>query len=158
MGVGVVETTGNSYSLIYYDVLKLSSKTPLCERLGAIYKFIKKTIIDHNVEVVSIEDVFTAISPRSALKLGQGKGAAVAAAIEAGVKVFEYSPREIKKAISCYGAADKSQVARMVGMLLGVKDISSFDATDALAASICHINTIPIRKNMEKVCRDDRKA
>lgn len=145
MGVGVIENTNNSYKLIYYDVLKLSSKEALCERLGKIYKFVKKTIIDHKVDAVSIEDVFMAINPRSALKLGQGKGAAIAAAIEAGVKVFEYSPREIKKAISCYGAADKAQVSRMVGMLLGVKDITPYDASDALAASICHINTIPIR-------------
>jgi crossover junction endodeoxyribonuclease RuvC len=156
MGVGVIESNGNSYRLIYYDVLKLSSKTPLCDRLGKIYKFIKKTISDYDVEAVSIEDVFTSINPRSALKLGQGKGAAVAAAIEAGVKVFEYSPREIKKAISCYGAADKSQVAKMVGILLGVKDITPFDATDALATSICHINTVPIRKNMEGL--NDRKT
>lgn len=150
MGVGIVETSGNSYKLIHYDVLKMSSSEPLCSRLGKIFNCIKQKISEYKVDAVSIEDIFTAVNARSALKLGQGRGAAITAAVEMGVPVFEYAPREIKKAVSCYGAAGKDQIAHMVGVLVGVRDIKSFDATDAIAISICHLNTVPVR-NM--VCR-----
>jgi crossover junction endodeoxyribonuclease RuvC len=66
--------------------------------------------------------------------------------MDSGKEVFEYTPREIKKAISNYGAADKAQVAYMTGILLGVKDIKPYDAADALAISICHLNTVPMRR------------
>jgi crossover junction endodeoxyribonuclease RuvC len=143
MGVGVVETAPSSYKLIYYDVLRLSSSESLSIRIGKIFDYIKNVIEEYKVDAVSIEDVFTSINPRSALKLGQGRGAAIAAAKYHGLDVYEYSAREVKKAISSYGAAGKDQVAKMVGLLLGVKDIKPYDATDALAISICHINTVP---------------
>jgi len=146
MGIGVVDDTGGRYKLVHYDVLKLSSSENICIRLGKIFKFVKEQINEHKVDVVAIEDVFMSVNARSALKLGQGRGAAIAAAMDAGREVFEYTPREIKKAISSYGAADKTQVAFMIGILLGVKDIKSNDATDALAISICHLNTVPMRQ------------
>ncbi len=146
VGVGIVETSSNSYKLIHYDVLKLSSSEAMCLRLGKIYKYIKSKILEYNVDAVAIEDVFVAVNPRSALKLGQGRGAAIAAAVERGVSVFEYTPSQIKKAVSCSGSADKEQVSKMVGILLGVRDIKPHDASDAVAVSICHLNTLPSRR------------
>lgn len=151
MGVGIVETSGNSYKLIHYDVLKMSSSEPLCSRLGKIFNCIKQKISEYKVDAVSIEDIFTAINARSALTLGQGRGAAITAAVEMGIPVFEYAPREIKKSVSCYGAAGKEQVSQMVGLLVGVRDIKSFDATDAIAVSICHLNTVPLRNMVSRV-------
>jgi len=150
MGVGVVDDSGGRYKLVHYDVLKLSSSENLCSRLGKIFKFVQEKIEEHKVDVVAIEDVFMSINARSALKLGQGRGAAIAAAIDAGKEVFEYTPREIKKSISTYGAADKAQVAYMTGLLLGVRDIKSYDAADALAVSICHLNTVPMRRSVAR--------
>ena len=146
LGVGIVESNGNSYRLVHYDVLKLSSNQDMCERLGKIYNYIKEKIAQYNVDAVSIEDVFISINPRSALKLGQGRGAAIAAAVEMGVAVFEYTPSQIKKAVSCNGSASKDQVSNMVGILVGVKDIKPYDASDAVAVSICHLNTVPARR------------
>jgi len=151
MGIGVVDDSGGRYKLVHYDVLKMSSSENICVRLGKIFKFVKEQIKEHNVDAVAIEDVFMSVNARSALKLGQGRGAAIAAAIDAGKDVFEYTPREIKKAISSFGGADKSQVAYMIGILLGVKDIKSNDATDALAISICHLNTVPMRQREARV-------
>jgi crossover junction endodeoxyribonuclease RuvC len=145
MGVGIVETSGNKYNLIHYDVLRLSSSEALCLRLGKIFTFVKQKISEYKIEAVSIEDVYTSVNARSALKLGQGRGAAIAAAVEMGIEVFEYSPSQIKKSVSCYGAAGKEQVSNMVGILVGVKNIKPFDATDAIAVSICHLNTVPLR-------------
>ncbi|MFH1223947.1 MAG: crossover junction endodeoxyribonuclease RuvC [Pseudomonadota bacterium] len=151
MGISVVESNGNNYKLIHYDVLKMSSSENMCSRLGKIFSHVKKSIKDHKVEAVCIEDVFVSINSRSALKLGQGRGAAIAAAVDSGLEVFEYTPREIKKSVSCYGAASKDQVAHMVGMLVGVKNIKPFDATDAIAVSICHINTMPLRARIKRM-------
>ncbi len=145
MGVGIVETQGSSYKLIHYGVLKFSSSEAMSLRLGKIFNFVQKTIQEFNVDAVSIEDVFFSVNAKSALKLGQGRGVAIAAAVTLGVEVFEYTPREIKKAVSCYGGATKEQVSQMVGFLVGVKDIKPYDAADAIAISICHLNTIPLR-------------
>jgi len=146
MGLGIVESkNSNCYALIAYDVLKMTSDEPLCDRLGKIFKCVKEYIIKYNVDVVAIEDVFVAQNARSALKLGQGRGAAICAAVELGRPVFEYTPREVKQAVSSFGGADKDQVTRMVEILLGVKNIKPHDAADALAISICHMNTVPLR-------------
>ena len=146
MGVGIVETQGSSYKLIHYDVLKLSSSEAMSLRLGKIFSFVQKTIKDYNVDAVSIEDVFFSVNAKSALKLGQGRGAAITAAVNLGLEVHEYTPKEIKKAVSCYGGAGKEQVAQMVGFLTGVKNIMPYDAADAIAISICHLNTVPFRR------------
>ena len=150
MGIGIVETHGSSYKLIHYGVLKLSSSEPMTERLGKIFTFVQETIREFKVDSVSIEDVFVSVNARSALKLGQGRGAAITAAVNLGLEVFEYTPREIKKAVSCYGGAGKEQVAQMVGFLVGVKDIRPYDAADAVAISICHLNTLPLRNVMSR--------
>lgn len=146
MGVGIVEEVSGKYKLVHCDLLKLSSSENICSRLGKIFSFVQEKIKQYNIEVVAIEDVFVSVNPRSALKLGQGRGAAITASIDAGCMVFEYTPREIKKAISCYGGADKAQVAYMTGVLLGVRDIKPSDVADALAISICHLNTVPSRE------------
>jgi crossover junction endodeoxyribonuclease RuvC len=148
MGLGIVESRDGRYNLVHYDVLKMCSKDGVCQRLGEIFAKVKETIAAHNIEAVAIEDVFVSVNPRSALKLGQARGAAIAAAIDAGLEVFEYTPRQVKMSISSFGGADKSQVTRMVEILLGVKGIKPYDAADALAISICHINTIPLRKSL----------
>ena len=114
MGLGVVANDSNKYRLVNYGVLKLSSKEDMCIRLGKIFKCVKNYIKEYNIDVVAIEDVFVSVNPRSALKLGQGRGAAIAAAMDMGVDVFEYTPREIKRAVSTSGAADKEQVTKMV--------------------------------------------
>lgn len=150
MGVGVVEAQGSSYKLIHYDVLKLSSSESMSLRLGKIFNFVQKVIQDFKVDAVSVEDVFFSVNARSALKLGQGRGAAITAAVNSGVEVFEYTPREIKKSVSCYGGAGKEQVSHMVRLLVGVKDIKSHDATDAIAVSICHINRRPFYDSCPK--------
>ena len=77
-------------------------------------------------------------SPRSALKLGQARGAAVVAALSAGLSIFNYSPRLVKQSVAGYGQADKGQVRYMVRVLLGLNAEPSSDAADALALAICH--------------------
>ena len=88
---------------------------------------------------MAVEKVFVAKNPKSALTLGEARGVILLAAAEAGIEVFEYSAREVKGSVVGAGGAHKSQVAAMVGKLLGMKrDPETEDETDALAVAFCH--------------------
>jgi crossover junction endodeoxyribonuclease RuvC len=149
MGLGVVEGFANKYRLIDYGVLKLSSKEYIPDRLGEIFQCVKSYIINYNIDVVAVEDVFVSNNAKSALKLGQGRGAAIASAIELKKPVYEYTPTQVKKAVSSYGSANKQQVKAMVEIILGVKNIKPLDASDALAVCVCHLNSF---KGLSYVC------
>jgi crossover junction endodeoxyribonuclease RuvC len=89
--------------------------------------------------MVAIEDVFHARNARSALVLGQARGVALLAAAQAGARVRSFPPAVIKQAVTGTGRAEKEQVGRMVGVLLGITPTGRLDASDALAAAICGV-------------------
>ena len=98
-------------------------------------------IIGHyRPEEMAIEDLFYAKNIQSSLKLGHARGAALIAAVQCDIPIFEYTPLEIKKSVVGYGRADKEQVRSMVQMMLRIRGELPLDASDALAAAICHIN------------------
>ena len=98
-------------------------------------------IRQHAPSEVAIEEVFLASNPASALKLGQARGAAIAAAVAHGLPVSEYAARRVKQAVVGTGRAGKEQVQHMVRVLLTLPGTPSADAADALAIAICHVNT-----------------
>jgi crossover junction endodeoxyribonuclease RuvC len=110
-------------------------------RLLEISRRLEEVIERLTPQACAIEDTFYAVNVKSALKLGQARGAVLVAAARAGVEIFEYSPLEIKSALVGYGRAEKQQVQAMVRALLGMNDPPEpLDASDALAVAICHIN------------------
>ncbi|MDX1625121.1 MAG: crossover junction endodeoxyribonuclease RuvC [Wenzhouxiangellaceae bacterium] len=111
------------------------------ERLAAIYRGVQRLVEAHGPEVMAIETVFVSRNPSSAIKLGQARGAAICAAVTAGLEVVEYSPSQIKQAVVGKGAADKRQVQHMVRALLKSDSRFGADAADALAAALCHLHT-----------------
>lgn len=110
----------------------------LPERIGAIFRALSAVVAEHAPEEVAVEAVFVHRNPDSALKLGQARGAALCAALGAGLPVAEYNPREVKRALVGNGAAAKVQVQHMVRVLLGLREGLEPDAADALAVAICH--------------------
>ena len=92
----------------------------------------------HRPEVAAVEDIFIDRNPRSALKLGHARGAAVVAALHSGLAIADYTPRLVKQTVAGYGQAEKSQVQTMVRSLLALDAPPSKDAADALAVAICH--------------------
>ncbi len=90
---------------------------------------------------MAIENVFFAKNVKSALSLGQARGAAILAAVNAGLPVFEYSALQIKQAVAGYGKAGKEQMVKMIQYLFKLKEPPNSNAADALAAAICHLNT-----------------
>lgn len=141
-GYGIVAETGQTLSAVDWGVIRISGKLPIGDRLKTIYDGIVRLIVKHRPDTVSVEDVFFAQNVKSALRLGQARAAAILAAANQGVPVAEYSPLAIKQAVVGYGRADKDQVKSMVKVLLGLKEEPErADASDALAAAICHIHT-----------------
>lgn len=112
------------------------------ERLGEIHAGIVALIDDHSPDAAAVEQVFLARNARSALLLGQARGAALAALASHGVPVCEYAARRVKQAVTGTGGASKEQIQHMVRALLKLPSAPASDAADALAIAICHINTL----------------
>jgi len=123
------------------------------ERLACLFAGLSDVITTHQPECVAMEDVFMARNASSALKLGQARGALIAACAHAGLKVTPYSPTKVKQAVTGFGRAEKGQVQHMIQLLLKPPSPLQEDSADALAVAICHANhvRIPASKLAEQV-------
>ena len=139
-GYGVIESERGELRFISCGVIKTNLEYPFSHRLNEIFEGINEVIQLHDPAVSAVEDVFMAKNAQSALKLGQARGAAVVAAMQNGLQVYDYSPKKVKQAVAGYGQAEKVQVQNMVKVILGLSALPSSDAADALAVAICHAN------------------
>ncbi|BAP13627.1 MAG: crossover junction endodeoxyribonuclease RuvC [Alcanivorax borkumensis] len=136
-GYGVVDVVGNRSRAVAFGTITTSHKE-IPPRLGEIFAGIDQVVKEYGPAEVSIEKVFMARNADSALKLGQARGAAIAAVMQACVPVFEYSARQVKQAVVGKGGAEKNQVGEMVKYLLKLDQRPQEDAADALAIALCH--------------------
>ena len=139
-GFGVIRQTGSKAEYISSGVIRIP-ETALPERLKVIFDSISEIIAQHHPEEMAIENVFMAKSAGSALKLGQARGAAIVAAVNGNLPVFEYEARKVKQSVVGTGAATKIQVQHMVKTLLSLPGEPQEDAADALAVALCHAHT-----------------
>lgn len=139
-GYGIILVRGDQSALVEAGVINAGTGD-FPGRLGAIYSGLCEVISAHAPDEVAVETVFVAHNAGSALKLGQARGAAICAAISAGLPVSEYAPRAVKQATVGRGGADKSQVQHMVRVLLSLQETLAEDAADALAVALCHQHT-----------------
>ncbi len=137
-GFGVIEVNGANAQYISSGVIQAGSG-PFAERLHNIYQAIVEVITQHGIMEAAIEEVFLNRNAQSALKLGQGRGAAMCACAGAGLAVSEYTPRAVKQALVGRGGAEKDQVGYMVRAILGLKGDIKEDAADALAVALTHV-------------------
>jgi crossover junction endodeoxyribonuclease RuvC len=138
-GYGCVETDGTRHTLVTCGSIAAPANSGFAEKLHAIHETLTLMLRETSPDCVSIENLFHARNVRSALQLGHARGVAMLAAVQAGVPIVEYTPAEIKLAVVGYGRADKIQVQQMVKLLLGLSAAPKpFDASDALAAALCH--------------------
>ena len=139
MGHGLIEVKNNGIRLIDMGVLKLSSKDDTYERLHKIHEHVVALIKKHKPDSFAIEAPFFGKNVQSMLKLGRAQGVSIAAAMQSGLDITEYSPKKVKQSITGNGNAGKEQVMRMLQQILGFTETPSyFDATDALAVAVCH--------------------
>ena len=142
MGVGVVNVDRDALSLVDANVLKVRRGIARPERLHQLYSELLKYIALYEPDEVAIEEPFVARNVQSAIAVGQAQAVAMIAAAAAGLNVASYAPREVKLAVTGFGHSSKEQVQEMVFLTLGVVDLPMpLDASDALAVSICHINS-----------------
>jgi crossover junction endodeoxyribonuclease RuvC len=140
MGYGIIQIEGNRYTHIASGVVNTGKDTPE-EKLQTIYRELRQILSQHTPTHAAIERVFVQRNVRSALVLGQARGAALVALAEYGLAVSEFTARQVKKAVVGYGNADKHQVQHMVRCLLNLQHTPTIDAADALAIALCHANT-----------------
>ena len=147
-GYGVVELTARGPVYVASGCIR-PARGAFIDRLGEIYHGVASLIVEYAPDQVAIEEVFLASNPSSALKLGQARGAAIAAAVGAGLPVSEYAARTAKLAVVGTGRASKAQVQHMVRVLLKLPGSPAADAADALAIAICHVNTARLKPSRD---------
>lgn len=137
-GWGLVRQNGASLEAVAAGRLSLRTKEPMCSRLAGLAAELDALLDAYQPDAAVLESLFHGINPRSLIVLAQARGALLAVLGRRRIAAAEYSPAEIKGAVTGNGRADKTQVARMVKLLLGLDDERrAADVTDALAAAIC---------------------
>ena len=149
-GFGIVEDADGRLVPIAYGIIKPTARLPLHLKLAEIKTELEELIRTYTPAEAAVENPFYAQNMKTALLLGQVRGAVLVAVADTGCGLAEYSALEIKKAVTGYGQADKEQVLTMVRSLLGLDDDAiPLDASDALATAICHLNTRLVQIRVE---------
>ena len=140
-GFGIVEEIKGNLNAVHWNSVRSTNKDTFPKRLKRIYNELIIAMEKFSPDIVAVEDLFYATNVKTVIKLGQTRGVALLAAVNSDLQVAEYSPLQIKQSVVGYGRADKNQVQNMVTTLLRLKEKPDpFDASDALAAAICHIH------------------
>jgi crossover junction endodeoxyribonuclease RuvC len=145
VGYAVVAAKGSALSMIVCDVITTPAGMPLAQRLQLIYQGLGEVIAAYQPTEAAMEELFFAKNARTALTVGHARGVALLALANGGLSVGEYTPKQVKQAVTGYGGADKMQVGEMVRILLHLHQVPRpDDAADAAAVAICHLNTMPL--------------
>lgn len=139
MGFGIIKITGSKMEMLGMGVLDMSALDDHPSKLRRIFERTLGLVDEFTPDELAIEAPFFGKNVQSMLKLGRAQGVAMAAGLYRDIPIFEYSPRKIKQSITGNGNASKEQVAAMISNLLKIKDLpKNLDATDGLAAAVCH--------------------
>ncbi|GFO56012.1 crossover junction endodeoxyribonuclease RuvC [Geomonas sp. Red276] len=140
-GYGLVTKQGNRIIHVDNGAIFTKASADFPQRLEQIYSGLAAVIAQYRPDAVAVENVFLAKNAMSALKLGQARGAAIVAAVNMGLPVFEYTAMQVKLAVVGSGRAEKVQVQQMIKALLNLPEVAQEDASDALAVAICHAHS-----------------
>lgn len=144
-GYGVVREDDGQLGLVAYGVVTTPAGQPLPLRLQTIYRELRELVETYRPAAGAVEKLFFSRNVRTAMSVGQARGVALLALMDSGLLPGEYTPLEIKQAVTGYGGADKLQVQEMVRALLELPEIPRpDDAADALAVAICHLHAMRI--------------
>ena len=142
MGWGVLDLKGNRYSVVDYGSITTDAKTDMPLRLQHLYTELNSIITEYQPEEAAVEELYFTNNAKTVIFVGQARGIALLACVNNGLKVSEYTPLQIKQALTGYGKADKKQVQAMVKTILNLEEVPKPDDTaDAVAAAICHGNS-----------------
>ncbi len=150
-GYGIVNHNGNRLVHVDNGAIHTDCHKDFPLRLQKIYRSLTEIIEQYRPEAVAVENIFFATNAQSALKLGQARGAAIVAGVNAGLPVFEYTALQVKQAVVGHGRASKDQVQKMLKVLLNLPEVAQEDASDALAVAICHAHSSGINALRSKL-------
>jgi crossover junction endodeoxyribonuclease RuvC len=151
VGFGVVETDGKTCRMLGFGALARTVRggNAFPQRLCAIHALVADLVAKFSPDAVAIESVFTALNMKTALRLAEVRGVVMLAAVQAGLPVVSYAPREVKASVAGYGHASKEQMQQMVRATLHLRETPRpSDAADALAVALCHIYSIRARARL----------
>ena len=140
-GYAVVTEDGGGLTLNAIGVIRTPANTPLPSRLQTIHAELRAIIEEHKPDAAGVEELFFSRNARTAMSVGHARGVVLLALVNAGLPIGEYTPMQVKQAVTGYGNADKHQVQEMVRMLLNLPEIPRpDDAADAAAVAICYLH------------------
>lgn len=143
VGFGVVDKNGNRYSTVEYGAITTPAHTPLENRLKTIYDEMTLLFANFRPDAMSVEELFFNSNAKTAIAVGQARGVIILSAVENGVSIYEYTPLQVKQALTGYGRASKMQIQQMMRTMLGLSEIPKpDDVADALAIAVCHGNSV----------------
>lgn len=138
-GYSVVEGDHRQARVITYDVVRIPQRLPQSAALAAVRTHVANLIATHEPDEVAVEGIIYVQSHRTAISMGAARAAALIAAADAALPIYEYAPSKVKQAVVGNGRADKAQVAFMIRALLGLAETPPHDAADALAVALAHL-------------------
>ena len=144
-GYGLVTDQGAGTVAVAHGVITTPSDLPLPDRLVLLQRALRGVIDQYRPDHAAVEELFFNKNVRTALSVGHARGVILLTLAQAGVRIFEYTPLEVKQAVTGSGRADKRQMQQMVTLLLGLDHIPKpDDAADALAIAVCHLHSAGI--------------
>ncbi|MFH1639846.1 MAG: crossover junction endodeoxyribonuclease RuvC [Chloroflexota bacterium] len=151
MGYGVIESRDDEITLVDYGAFKCSPRTPTEKRLGFLYARLLEIINRHKPDMVAVEEPFVSENVKSALAIGRAQAIAILAAVNNDVPISRYTPAEVKRQITNYGASSKEQIQEMIKLTLGLSQVPQpSDAADALAVAICHVQALHLKSLLSR--------
>jgi crossover junction endodeoxyribonuclease RuvC len=149
-GYAVLRAQGTKVAAVALGAIRTSASDPLPVRLAALRAEIAHLVAEHRPHSVAVEQVFFRVNVRTAMSVGQASGVAIAEAAAAGCEVVQYTPTQVKDAVTGWGGAGKEQVQRMVQTRLGLASPPRpADAADAAALALCHLASSPLRRRLQ---------
>jgi crossover junction endodeoxyribonuclease RuvC len=146
LGFGVIESSGGKNQLVDAGVIRTPVKEDDAVRLQTIYDEISDIIAGTKPAEMAVEKLFFAQNVTTAMTVAQARGVVLLAGQQAGLSIAEYTPLQIKQALTGYGRAEKKQMQEMVRILLGLKDVPQpDDCADALAAALTHSSQVKVK-------------
>lgn len=138
-GYGLVREDNQRLVPLAYGAIRTPPKSSIAERLMQLHRELSAILAEYRPDVAAVEELFFSTNARTAMAVGQARGVTLLTLAESGVRIVEYTPLQVKQAITGYGGADKTQVQQMVCILLGLGQVPHpDDVSDALAVAICH--------------------
>ena len=142
VGIGVIKYVGNKFRTLEYNAITTPAGMPTVERLKKIYQEMKMYIEKYKPDAIAIEELFFNSNQKTAINVAQARGVLLVCCANADIPIYEYTPLQVKQAVTGYGRAEKAQIQQMVKMMLGLNVIPKpDDAADGLAVAICHAHS-----------------